>query len=203
MADRFAPLREETVDADPLLQFQRWFGDATEGIPLAEAAALATADAAGHPSVRVVLVKSWDEKGFVFYSNRQSRKGGELAANPRAALLFYWPQLGRQVRLEGTVGEVSDEESDSYFQSRPRLSQIGAVASAQSRTIASRDELDRRALELEDQLSGQAITRPEWWGGYRLKPLSYEFWQHQQGRLHDRIRYRRAHPGWQIERLQP
>jgi pyridoxamine 5'-phosphate oxidase len=203
MADRIAPLREETVDADPLLQFQLWFGDATEGIPLAEAAALATADAAGHPSVRMVLVKSWDEKGFVFYSNRQSRKGGELAANPRAALLFYWPQLGRQVRLEGAVAEVSEEESDSYFQSRPRLSQIGALASAQSRSIVSRDELDRRVVELEDRLAGQAITRPGWWGGYRLKPVSYEFWQHQDGRLHDRIRYRQTQSGWQIERLQP
>ncbi|MGC1185138.1 MAG: pyridoxamine 5'-phosphate oxidase [Candidatus Dormiibacterota bacterium] len=200
---QFPPLREGDLAGDPLGQFQSWFDAARAELALAEAAALATADITAQPAVRMVLVKSWDRRGFVFYSNRESRKGAELLANPRAALLFHWPSQGRQVRLEGEVEQVTDEESDAYFESRPRMSQIGAVASAQSRPIAGRPELDRRVTELETKLRGRAIARPPWWGGYRLQPASYEFWQHQEDRLHDRILYSRQHSGWRVDRLQP
>jgi pyridoxamine 5'-phosphate oxidase len=194
---------EEDFEADPLAQFQRWFAEAANTLPLPEAAALATADVDARPSVRMVLVKGWDERGLVFYSNYDSRKGKELSANSHAALLFHWQPLGRQVRLEGPVERVEEAESDRYFESRPRASQLGAVASAQSRTIGSRDELDQRARQLQDSLEGQPVLRPTWWGGYRLQPLSYEFWLHQEDRLHDRIRYLREESGWRMERLQP
>ena len=186
-----------------MAQFQRWFAEAANTLPLPEAAALATADVDARPSVRMVLVKGWDERGFLFYSNYDSRKGKELSANSHAALLFHWQPLGRQVRLEGPVERVEEAESDRYFESRPRASQLGAVASAQSRTIGSRDELDQRARQLQDSLEGQPVLRPTWWGGYRLQPLSYEFWRHQEDRLHDRIRYLREESGWRVERLQP
>ena len=203
MTERFPPLRENGLDPDPLVQFQGWFDDARAELVLAEAAALATADITAQPAVRMVLVKSWDRRGFVFYSNRESRKGAELLANPKAALLFHWPSQGRQVRLEGKVEQVTDEESDAYFESRPRMSQIGAVVSAQSRPITDRQKLDERVTELEAKLGGAAIARPPWWGGYRLQPATYEFWQHQEGRLHDRILYSRQHAGWRVVRLQP
>ena len=203
MTNEFGVLREQDVDADPLAQFQRWFAGATGTIPFAEAAALATADADARPSVRMVLIKGWDERGFVFYSNHDSRKGKELSANAHAALLFHWQPLGRQVRLEGPVERVEEAESDRYFESRTRASQLGAVESAQSRTIDSRDELDQRVRQLQNSLEGQPVLRPTWWGGYRLQPLSYEFWLHQEDRLHDRIRYLREESGWRVERLQP
>lgn len=203
MTQTFSELREEDLDPDPLAQFQHWFAEAAASIPLAEAAALATADASGRPSLRMVLIKGWDERGFVFYSNRRSRKGGELAANPWAALLFYWPALGRQVRLEGPVEQVDEPASDRYFASRPRASQLGAVASAQSQTVRDRQELDRRVSELERSLQGQPVARPDWWGGYQMQPDSFEFWQHREDRLHDRLRYRRQPSGWRVERLQP
>jgi pyridoxamine 5'-phosphate oxidase len=151
----------------------------------------------------MVLVKSWDEKGFVFYTNSESRKGGELAVNPQAALLFHWLTLGRQVRIEGSVAPVKAVESDQYFASRPRGSQLSAAASAQSRAVAGREELDEQVLRLERSLGGGPVPRPSWWGGYRLVPGSFEFWQHREDRLHDRIRYQRAGRGWRIERLQP
>jgi len=203
LTDQFPALREQDLDPTPLVQFDRWFAEASGTIPLAEAAALATATADGRPSVRMVLVKGWDGQGLVFYTNYQSRKGMELARNSWAALLFHWQQLGRQVRLEGPVQPVSAAESDRYFASRPRNSQLGAVASAQSRTVTSREELDQRVSQLQQSLEGKPVTRPIWWGGYRLHPTSYEFWQHREDRLHDRIRYLREGSGWRIDRLQP
>jgi pyridoxamine 5'-phosphate oxidase len=195
-------LREQDVEPEPLAQFRRWFAEAA-GLPLAEAAALATAAADARPSVRMVLVKTWDERGFVFFTNYQSRKGGELAANPRAALLFHWQPLGRQVRIEGSVAAVKEQESDEYFSSRPRASQLSAAASAQSRPVAGRAELEQQVRQLERSLGDGLVPRPSWWGGYRLDPVSYEFWQHGDDRLHDRIRYQRSGLSWAMERLQP
>ncbi|MGH7642306.1 MAG: pyridoxamine 5'-phosphate oxidase [Candidatus Dormibacteria bacterium] len=203
MTEKFPKLGQRDVAPDPLAQFERWFAEASSAQPLAEAAALATADGSGRPSQRMVLVKGWGAGGFDFYSNYLSRKGGELATNPWAALLFYWPQLGRQVRIEGPVQQLDSANSDHYFASRPRASQLGAVASAQSRPIIRRAELDRRVSELEGSLAGGPVPRPEWWGGYRLQAVGYEFWQHREDRLHDRIRYVLEPPGWRRERLQP
>ncbi len=203
MSEVAPELRKRDVDSDPLAQFQRWFAEASATMPLAEAAALATANSAGQPSVRMVLVKGWDQRGFSFYTNQESRKGGELATNSKAALLFYWPTLGRQVRLEGPIHRVSDEESDEYFASRPRASQLSALASAQSQPVEGRDELDRRVADLERSLEGLPVGRPAHWGGYRLEPVGYEFWQHRQDRLHDRLRYLNDGAGWRLDRLQP
>lgn len=203
MPERFPELRRQDVDPDPLAQLERWFTEASGAMALPEAAALATADRAGRPSVRMVLIKGWDTQGFAFYSNHESRKGGELATNPWAALLFYWPALGRQVRIEGPVHQLDDLDSDRYFASRPRASQLGALASAQSQPVGSREELDRRVSELERSLADKAVNRPTWWGGYRLEPVSYEFWQQREDRLHDRIRYLSDAPGWRLDRLQP
>jgi pyridoxamine 5'-phosphate oxidase len=164
---------------------------------------LATASADGAPSARMVLLKAADEDGFVFYSGYDSRKGSELAANPRAALVFYWQSLGRQVRVEGPVERASAEESDAYFASRPRASRLAAWASEQSRPLASRADLDRRYAELEAEYEGREVPRPERWGGYRLRPEAIEFWQHRDNRLHERIRYTRAREGWTAELLSP
>jgi len=202
LAQEFQALREQDVEREPLAQFARWFAEAA-ALPLAEAAALATADADARPSARMVLVKSWDQRGFVFYSNYQSRKGGELAANPQAALLFHWLPLGRQVRIEGSVAPVQGEESERYFASRPRGSQLSAAVSAQSRPVSGREALEGQVRQLERSLGERPVPRPAWWGGYRLDPVSFEFWQHRQDRLHDRIRYQRSGSGWQLDRLQP
>lgn len=197
------PVRESDVDADPLVQFGRWFEEASGLVRLPEAVALATADGDGRPSVRMVLMKGFDEEGFVFHSHYESRKAEELAANPVAALLFYWDPLGRQVRIEGPVAKVSGEESDRYFETRPRGGQIGAHASEQSRPVESREALDQRVAELTARYEGKPVPRPASWGGFRLRPESYEFWQNRDDRLHDRIHYRQTVDGWEIERLQP
>jgi pyridoxamine 5'-phosphate oxidase len=192
-------LHRRDLDADPLRQFERWFAEARETVAAPEKMALATADAAGAPSARMVLMKQADERGVVFFTHATSRKGRELAANPRAALLFYWEPQGRQVRIEGSVEEISPAESDAYFATRPVGARIGAAASRQSEPLPSRDELDRRVAAL----AGSEPGRPPTWGGYRLTPAAWEFWQHRDDRLHDRFRYTRRDGGWLIERLYP
>jgi len=204
MTDHGRPLRERDIDADPLRQFAGWFQQAAAaGVRLPEAAALATASADGAPSVRMVLVKSFDELGFVFYSNYASRKGAELAANGRAALLFYWDPLGRQVRIEGPVARTSAAESAAYVRSRPRGSQLSALASPQSQTISSREALERRVAELDEQYAQRELPLPSNWGGFRLRAETVELWQQRHDRLHDRLRYRRAGDAWTVERLAP
>jgi pyridoxamine 5'-phosphate oxidase len=192
-------LRRGDLDADPVRQFERWYAeaDAAQGSP--ERMAVATATSDGAPSLRMVLLKSFDEHGLVFFTHITSRKGRELTANPRAALLLYWDSLGRQVRIEGAVAQVSAEESDAYFATRPPGARAGAVVSRQSEVLAGRDELEARVAELGDA----EVARPETWGGFRLAPDTWEFWQHRDDRLHDRFRYRRDGGAWVIERLYP
>jgi pyridoxamine 5'-phosphate oxidase len=199
-------LSEADLDADPILQFQSWFDDALAAHLLEpNAMALATATPDGRPSARMVLLKGVDARGFVLYSNYESRKGGELAANPWAALVFFWVELERQVRVEGRVERVSGEQSDTYFHSRPRGSQLGAAASHQSQVIPGREPLEVRVRELEAAYPGETpIPRPDFWGGYRVVPEVIEFWQGRPSRLHDRLRYtRQPDDTWHIERLSP
>ncbi len=205
VTDYGKPLREEDVDPDPLRQFAIWFREAgAAGVRMPEAAALATASAEGVPSVRMVLVKAVDERGFVFYSGYDSRKGLELAANPHAALLFYWDPLGRQVRIEGPAEHLSAAETTAYVRSRPRASQLSALASPQSQTIDSRSALEQRVAELQAQHAGRELPLPAGWGGFRLAPATMEFWQQRNDRLHDRLRYRRGEEGgWPLDRLAP
>jgi pyridoxamine 5'-phosphate oxidase len=204
MDPRARPLREEDVDADPRRQFERWFEDAqAAGIRAPEAAALATATSDGRPSVRVVLVKTFDEGGFTFYTGTTSRKGRELTENPHAALLFHWDSLGRQVRIEGTVEPVAPETAAAYFSGRPRGSQLSASASPQSQVVESRGWLEDRVAGEAARFEGAEVPLPPAWGGYRLRPAVYELWQHREDRLHDRLRYRRADGGWRLERLAP
>jgi pyridoxamine 5'-phosphate oxidase len=193
------PLREADVAADPLEQFRVWFAEAGDAVDTPEAVVLATATAGGAPSARMVLLKRADEGGFAFFSGYVSRKGHELAANPQAALLFYWHPLGRQVRIEGVVERLPAAESDEYFMSRALASRLSAAASPQSEVVGSRDELEARVRALE----GTDVRRPEGWGGFLLVPHSYEFWQHRENRLHDRLRYRRVGESWELERLAP
>ena len=198
-------LDEKEIDPDPIKQFQAWLNDAFAAkIPLAEAMTLATATSDGKPSARMVLLKQVDEKGFVFYTNYRSAKARQLDSNPNAALVFYWNQLERQVRVEGTVTKVSAQESREYFETRPRESQIGAWASEQSEVISSREVLEQRAKELEALYGDREIDCPEHWGGYRVTPERIEFWKGRIGRLHDRILYERESDGaWTISRLAP
>lgn len=200
-----ATLGEQALPANPFEQFTHWYREAeTAQMPESNAMTLATATRAGRPSARMVLLKGFGENGFVFYTNYESRKGGELAENPFAALVFHWPKLQRQVRIEGTVVKVSPEESRQYFQSRPLGSQISASISPQSKVVANREELERRYAAAETAAAGAALPLPPHWGGYRLIPELIEFWQARPNRLHDRLRYRREADGtWHIERLAP
>ena len=200
-----AGLDETLIDPDPIKQFQSWLNDAVAAkLPLPEAMTLATASPDGRPSARMVLLKQVDQDGFVFFTNYRSAKARQLDANPYASLVFYWPQLERQVRVEGSVVRTSEEESREYFRTRPRESQIGAWASAQSEAISGRDVLEERARELEALYFDRDVDRPEHWGGYRLKPERIEFWKGRVGRLHDRILYQHESGGaWTITRLAP
>jgi len=182
---------------DPLEQFRSWLEEGS-----GEAVALATATSDGAPSARMLLLKGADVRGFVFVTNYESRKGRELAENPQAALLFYWPELGRQVRVEGPVERISAAESDTYFATRPRGAQLAANASRQSEPLESREALEARFAELNAAHPGE-VPRPPNWGGFRLRPETYEFWQHRDNRLHDRFRYRRVDDDWVLERLSP
>jgi pyridoxamine 5'-phosphate oxidase len=196
-------LDDEHAAADPIAQFGRWWDEALNSqLPEVNAMTLATADADGVPSARVVLLKGYDERGFVFFTNYDSRKGRELAANPQAALLFFWPELERQIRIEGRVERIAAEESDAYYRSRPLASRIGAWASPQSEPIPSKAWLMGRAAEMGLR-HGLNPDRPPHWGGYRLRPAVMEFWQGRPSRLHDRLHYRRVDSGWERTRLAP
>lgn len=203
---RLGALSEESCDSNPIVQFELWMKQA-QAADLKEpnAMALATVSAAGHPSCRIVLLKEVGPNGFVFYTNYQSRKGMELAANPHSALTFYWPELERQVRVEGTVSKTSPEQSEAYFRIRPKKSRLGALASNQSQILESRKELEAAMSELEARYAQtDDIPKPEYWGGYCLSPMVIEFWQGRRSRLHDRIRYTRTSPqSWSIDRLAP
>ncbi len=201
--ERDHPLERGGLDSDPARQLERWLAEArAAGIELPEAAALATASANGSPSVRMVLVKDVGSGGLTFYTGYGSRKGRELTENPRAAIVLYWHLLGRQARAEGTVERLTDEESDAYFHSRPVGSRLSAAVSPQSEVVESRAELERAAAELA-RSAGDEVPRPESWGGFRLRPTEWEFWQHRVDRLHDRFRYRPGGDGWIVERLAP
>ena len=195
---------EATLSPDPLILFETWMGEAARTeINDPNAMTLATSTADGVPSARIVLLKGADKDGFVFYTNTQSRKGAELLANPRAALLFHWKTLARQVRVEGAIEPVSDEEANVYFASRPRVSRLGAWASDQSRPLPDRATLERRVAEQEERHPGLHIPRPPHWSGYRLKPARFEFWEDRPFRLHDRTIFARAGDGWDISKLYP
>ena len=198
------PLRRSDLDPDPIAQFGAWFERAAEEAPLTEAMTLATVAADGTPDARMVLLKGWDERGFRFFTNRESAKAGQLDSSPVAALILYWRELDRQVRIRGTVELLDDEESDEYFATRPRGSQLGAWASPQSRPLADRAELDAMLAAAEQRFEGGDVERPPHWGGYLVRPSAIEFWQGQVGRLHDRFVYRAdGSGGWTIERLGP
>lgn len=201
----YRPLSEADLDPDPFVQLGRWFDEARAGGAFEpDAAALATSSLDGRPSLRMVLTKGVDESGVAFFTNYGSRKAAELEANPQAALLFHWAELGRQVRIEGAVGRVPRAESEAYARSRSRESQLSALASPQSQPVPSREWLEERVAELDRDLPGPELPVREDWGGYRLAPAAWEFWQHRPNRLHDRFRYLPDGDGrWRIERLGP
>ena len=199
-----AGLTESAADPNPIAQFRRWFDTAIAAdLHEPNAMTLATATPEGRPSARIVLLKGFDERGFVFYTSYEGRKSDEIEANPRCALVFYWGELERQVRVEGGVSHIPEEESDEYFGSRPRGSQLGAWASEQSRPVEGRDALEERLRNLEAEYEGREVLRPPFWGGYRVEPEVIEFWQGRENRLHDRRVYRRSDGSWRRERLQP
>lgn len=196
-----APVDERELDPDPLVELGRWVADARAELPDADAMTLATATRDGRVSARVVLLRGLDERGLTFFTNRESRKGRDLAENPRAALVLHWWELGRQARVEGEVVRVAESESDAYWQSRPLGSRIAASISPQSRPLAGREELDR--LFTEAAARGDDVSRPPHWGGYRVVPDAVELWEHRDDRLHDRVRYERVEDGWRRVRLAP
>ena len=199
----FPALNKSDVDRNPIKQFAKWYGEASAaGIPETDAMTLATATKDGRPSARIVLLKAFDDRGFVFFTNYESRKAQDLAENPRACLVAYWLPVKRQVRIEGSVEQVSEEESETYFQRRPLGSRIGAWASHQSAVLARRADLEQRLRELEARFLGDPPLPPHW-GGYRVTPEEVELWQGREDRLHDRVRYRREGESWKIERLSP
>lgn len=206
------PLHAHDLDADPFVQFQQWYDDAqAHGQLQPDAMVVASSTADGRPSARMVLLRGVDDRGFCFYTNFDSRKGAELAANPHAAIAFHWPEVLRQVRATGRVERVSDAESDAYWYARPRASRVSAWASAQSLPVATREELEARVDDVDARFAGEEVPRPDGWGGFRVVPDELEFWQHRDDRLHDRFVYTRADDGadaksgaeWQVVRLQP
>jgi len=198
------PLELESLPSEPVVLFRRWYEDSERaGIRLPNAIALATASADGRPSIRHVLLRDMGDDGFTFYTNHGSRKGSELAENPRAAFSIYWRELDRQISVTGDVAVVSDEGSDAYFATRPREARVGAWASRQSSELASRDELMERFAAFDARYAGDDVPRPPFWGGYRVAPITVEFWQGRQHRLHDRFLYGRSGDGWTIRRLSP
>jgi pyridoxamine 5'-phosphate oxidase len=203
VSERWVPLDVSDVDPNPFVQFQRWFDDAESAMTEREAVALATATPEGVPSVRMVLLRWHDGTTFGWYTNYESRKGDELTQNPRAALLWYCEPLGRQIRIEGRVEKMTPLESDAYFDARPRGSQLGARASRQSQSLADRSELEALVEENAKEFEGSAVPRPQYWGGYRLFPTRFEFWQHRDSRLHDRVVYLPDGSSWNRERLSP
>jgi pyridoxamine 5'-phosphate oxidase len=203
MADHARPLLESDLLPDPLEQFGAWFEEAGKVARMPEEVAVATATPDGAPSVRIVLMKGFDERGFVFNTSHLSRKAQELDQNPHAALLFYWEGLGRQVRIEGPAERCSSEDSERHILTRPRASRLSAMASRQSQVVESRDALEAAVAELGERYSGSELPVPGDWGCYRVKPESYEFWQHRDDRLHDRLRYLPDGGAWRIERLGP
>ena len=200
-----ASLSELSINNNPLKQFETWFNEALQAqIPEPNAMTLATATHDGRPSARIVLLKGFDERGFAFYTNYLSRKGKEIAKNPQAAITFFWGELERQVRIEGVIEKLSKEESDQYFHSRPKQSQLGALASPQSQEIAGREVLEEKMGQLEAEYADKEVPKPSYWGGYVLKPRMIEFWQGRRSRLHDRVLYKKIdNKNWKKVRLAP
>jgi pyridoxamine 5'-phosphate oxidase len=202
----FPPLREEDLEADPFAQFARWYEPASEEVPLSDAMTLATVGEDGAPDARMVLLKGHDPDGFRFFTNLESAKAGQIAADPRGALIVYWREHDRQVRARGPIDPLPAADSDAYFASRPRESRLGAWASPQSRPLADRAELDRRLAEVTERFEGsEEVPRPDFWGGFVLRPATIEFWQGQRARLHDRFLYTREGDAdaWRVQRLGP
>ncbi|MGH3135214.1 MAG: pyridoxamine 5'-phosphate oxidase [Gaiellaceae bacterium] len=196
-------MHESDLGDDPIARLQAWLVDARAAVPQPDAMTLATADASGRPSARVVLLRGIDERGLTFFTNRESKKGDELRENPRAALVLHWWELGRQVRAEGDIVQVADDESAAYWHTRPRASQLAAWASPQSRPLEDGSDLDARVAEAERRFHEKEVPLPAFWGGYRLVPDTIEFWSHRDDRLHDRIRFSRSDGAWQRDRLAP